>query len=220
MYKQSRGPGSIFVVHALGFRSLSTSLNTLIDSPRMQTERGPRVNVTVGVHSSCRVSTTLTDLSVPTVDSERSNTWCQQRLACNFIRTNLFGVSETRPETASATFRNSRNSARCAPSAAFAGNISYSYVSGGRVLSGARRTASRLSCKPDFHPCSNGDDVSVTVAGSSERPRDGSERIGRAVPVAQSHNGLGWCLGCVQCSLYCSPTRKYSAFGSYEKKRM
>ena len=125
---------------------------------RMHTERGPRVNVTVGVHSSCRVSTTVTDLSVPTVDSERSNTWCQQRLACNSSeRTCSASLSETRPDTASATFRNSRNSARCAPSAAFAGNISYSYVSGGRVLSGARVTASRLSCKPGFHSCSNGD---------------------------------------------------------------
>ena len=139
------------------FRRLSTHSLTARMHVHTHRKAGPRVNVTVGVHSSCRVSTTVTDLSVPTVDSERSNTWCQQRLASNSSERTCSASLITRPETASATFRNSRNSARCAPSAAFAGNISYSYVSGGRVLSGARRTASRLSCKPDFHSCSNGD---------------------------------------------------------------
>jgi len=77
------------------------------------------------------------------------------------------------------------------------------------VLSGARRTASRLSCKPEHFHLGECTHASATVAGSSERPRDGSERIGRVVPVTQGHSGRGWCLGCVQCSLYCSPTRKY-----------
>ena len=96
---------------------------------------------------SCRVSTTATDLGALTVDPERSNRWCQQHLASNSSERSC-SASLNRPQPQPQRSVTVATAAMAPPLVAFADQTSYSYVTGGRVLSAAQRTASRPLCMP------------------------------------------------------------------------
>ena len=142
----------------------------------------------------------MTDLGALTVDSERSNRWCQQHIASNSSEPDLFGGLCN----ASVSSVTAVKAAKCAPSVAFAGHPSSGYATVGRVLSADGRAASRLSYKPeawhDVHLIYLGH-ASVTAVWKLGATRDGSERVGRVGPVVQGHSGLGQCLGDGLCSL-------------------
>ena len=74
------------------------------------------------MRSSCRVSTTMTDLGVPTVDPEHSKRWCQQHLASNSSDRTCTATLKYAPTTAPAMFRNRRNSRQVRAGCGFCGS--------------------------------------------------------------------------------------------------